>query len=65
MIPSEKDSEISKDNESILIELFFVIVIWGMEYAINLGGPDIKGYINWLEKNNYVSPLYFENKTEE
>lgn len=65
VIPSEKDSEISKDNESILIELFFVIVIWGMEYAINLGGPDIKGYTNWLEKNNCVSPLYFENKTEE
>lgn len=39
-------------------ELFSVICILGVEYTINLGGPEIDGYLKWLEENNYESPLY-------
>lgn len=38
-------------------ELFFVIAIFGMEYAINLGGSGMDGYKKWLEDNDHVSPL--------
>ncbi|MBN2606600.1 MAG: hypothetical protein JXR47_04615 [Thiotrichales bacterium] len=38
-------------------ELFFVVAIFGMEYAINLGGSGMDGYKEWLEENDYVSPL--------
>jgi len=38
-------------------ELFFVLVIFGVEYALNLEDPDVSGYIKW-EENNNKSPLY-------
>lgn len=39
-------------------EAYFVIAIFGMEFAVNIGGPDIAGYVSWLEQNEYVSLLY-------
>lgn len=33
-------------------ELYFIIIIFGDEYVINVGGPDIDGYKEWLRKNN-------------
>jgi len=39
-------------------ELFIVAIIFGVEFALNLGGPEIDGYIKWLEQNDYQSPLY-------
>jgi len=39
-------------------EWYFVLVIFGMEFTINLGGPDVDGYLSWLDTNNGVSPLY-------
>jgi hypothetical protein len=38
-------------------ETFFVFCIFGNEYAINVGGPSIKGYEQWLERNDGQSPL--------
>ena len=40
-------------------EFYFVLAIFGMEFTINMGGPDIEGYTKWLAQNNYVSPLYW------
>src|SRR5262249_2379214 len=40
-------------------EWFFVLAIFGLEFAINLGGPEIDGYHDWLTKHDHVSPLYF------
>lgn len=40
-------------------ELYFVIVLWGLEFAINLGGPCIEGYKTWLYEHDNISPLYF------
>jgi len=39
-------------------EWYFVLAIFGVEFAINLGGPDIDGYLRWLSANKDVSPLY-------
>jgi len=39
-------------------ELYFVIAIHGIEFAINLGGPEIDGYNDWLRSNAGESPLY-------
>ncbi len=41
-------------------ERFFVIAIFGVEFAINLAGPDISGYRRWLEQTGGLSPLYTE-----
>jgi hypothetical protein len=41
-------------------EMYFVLAILGVEYAINMGGPDIEGYGLWLKENNGCSPLYQE-----
>ena len=39
-------------------EWFLVVAIFGMEFAINYGGPVIEGYWRWLEENKNASPLY-------
>lgn len=39
-------------------ELYAVIAILGVEYTINLCGPEIDGYIGWLEEHEHGSPLY-------
>jgi HNH endonuclease len=39
-------------------ELFFVLAIFGLEFAINVGGPDIEGYHQWCEAHGNLSPLY-------
>lgn len=40
------------------MEFYFAVVIWGVEFVINIGGPDLIGYQQWLKQHNYVSPLY-------
>ena len=39
-------------------EYFVVVAIFGLEYAINLGGPELDGYCEWLKSNDGKSPLY-------
>ena len=39
-------------------EWYFVLALLGLELAINLGGPEIKGYEEWLAQNNRASILY-------
>jgi len=41
-------------------DMYFVISLWGIEYAINLAGPEIEGYKKWLADHDNVSPLYFK-----
>ncbi len=40
------------------LELYFVIAIFGIEYSINMAGPELEGYHTWLEENSHQSPLY-------
>ncbi|MCA9045461.1 MAG: hypothetical protein KDA69_14130, partial [Planctomycetaceae bacterium] len=37
-------------------EWYFVIAILGVEYSINLGGPEIEGYERWLADHDHESP---------
>ena len=45
-------------------EYYIVIAIFGVEYALNLGGPEIDGYRTWLSRNEDRSPLYFGRQNE-
>jgi hypothetical protein len=47
-------------------ELYFVFALFGLELVINVGGPQIDGYVKWLETHSGASPLYYgKNATEE
>lgn len=39
-------------------ELYGVVCIFGLEFAINIGGPEIDGYHHWLSQHSGRSPLY-------
>lgn len=39
-------------------EMYFVIAMFGTQYTINLGGPELEGFCDWLANNNNASPLY-------
>ncbi|MEM1483428.1 hypothetical protein V6615_00975 [Oscillospiraceae bacterium PP1C4] len=53
------DAKSANENECIQDELYFIVALWGIEYAINMGGPEIEGYQQWLINHNYISPLHF------
>jgi hypothetical protein len=44
-------------------ELYLVVVILGIEYAINMGEPETDGYVEWLREHSFKSPLYIDNIT--
>jgi hypothetical protein len=59
----EFGSEVQMVHESEILqttwgEWFFVLAIFGLEFVINYGGPEIEGYQRWLSENNGSSPLY-------
>jgi hypothetical protein len=37
--------------------LYFVMIIMGLEFAINLGESETDFYVNWLEANDGISPI--------
>lgn len=39
-------------------EMYFVLAIFGYEFVINMGGPDLGGWEEWLANNSDVSPLH-------
>ncbi len=39
-------------------EIYVVLVLFGVEFAMNLGGRVLDGYRKWLEQHNWASPLY-------
>ena len=39
-------------------EVYFIIAMFGIEYAICINHPLVDGYKDWLSKNNWISPLY-------
>lgn len=44
-------------DEIFYCELYFVVVIMGIEYVINIAEPEIDGYKNWLDENNQKCPI--------
>jgi hypothetical protein len=43
-------------------ELYAVVCVFGEEFTINYGGPEIEGYMNWLKVHGERSPLYLTDK---
>ncbi len=41
------------------LEYYFVLALFGIEMTINVGGPIIEGYLEWLQKHENMSPLYY------
>ncbi len=39
-------------------EMYFIVAIFGVQYSINLGGPEIDGFHCWLTSHDNASPLY-------
>ena len=50
-------TSIEKTKNMIFAEVYFVIVIMGVEYVINMGGNEIEMYNIWLKKNNNLCPI--------
>lgn len=48
-----------EDCGAVRSEVYFVLALFGLELAINMGGPETEGYETWLRSNGGVSPLYF------
>ena len=42
-------------------ELYAVLCLFGEEFAMNCGGPEIEGYEVWLEQHAWRSPLYLSD----
>ena len=42
-------------------ELYSVVCLFGEEFAINYAGPEIEGYMTWLNENDGKSPLYLKD----
>jgi HNH endonuclease len=45
--------------------LYLVIAIFGVEYAINMGEPEIDTYRNWMDRNAGLSALYPKGLNQE
>lgn len=43
-------------------ELYIVVCLFGVEFSMNMGGPELEGYRLWLERNDFKSPLYSGKK---
>ena len=55
----EVSGNIEKDANFVCAELYFIVDLWGIEFVINMAGPEIEGYKMWLREHNNISPLYF------
>jgi hypothetical protein len=43
-------------------EYYFVLAVFGLEFALNLGGAEIEGYHQWLARHDGKSPLFSGKK---
>jgi len=39
-------------------EYYFVFCLFGVEFVINYGGPELEGFHDWLRRHQNISPLY-------
>lgn len=54
----ESDFLVTPENE-----WYFALALFGLEFTINLGGPDVDGYLRWLHDNPGSTPLYSPNNS--
>ena len=50
-------------NENVEAEIYFIMSIAGIEYAICISAPDISEYQKWLEEHDGDSPLKDDAET--
>jgi hypothetical protein len=50
-------------NGNVEAEIYFVMAIAGIEYAICLSDPDISEYLKWIEEHKGLSPLEDDAET--
>lgn len=58
--PSGNTCDVSHEWRFLSIEegeLYFILVLFGIEYAINVGGPDTEGYRRWLSAHEQTPAL--------
>jgi hypothetical protein len=55
-IPDKKESNTG--------EYYAIIAIFGFEYGINLGGPELDGYLKWLKEHEFQSYLYIDKNKD-
>jgi hypothetical protein len=61
LIPVDDSVDILKDNP-VLAYSYFVFSLFGLEFVINMAGPDTDGleaYKIWLQEHDNISPLYY------
>lgn len=46
------------EGDTKYVILYFVVVLWGMEFAINMAEPEIDEYHRWVNQHGGLSPLY-------
>ncbi len=59
-----KDNALQVVHESDVLnistnEWYYVLALFGLEFAINYGGPFVEGYVIWLSQHHGISPLYY------
>ena len=54
--------DVGGEADKRYIILYFILVLWGMEFAINMAEPEINLYNYWLDEHDGLSPLYVEKK---
>ena len=42
--------------------VYFVVIIRGIEFTINLREPEIDTYYEWLKEHDGLSPLYYNDE---
>lgn len=40
-------------------EWYYILALFGLEFAFNYGGPFVEGYLKWLSQHDGTSPLYY------
>lgn len=53
---------IKYENNYCEAEIYFAMIILGVEYVICISDPDISGYNLWLAENNNKSPLFSDDE---
>jgi hypothetical protein len=67
--PDERGSIVQVVNEFDILqtdssEYYLILAIFGLEFAFNLGGSEVDGYLAWLDGHEGVSPLYWGKNAE-
>lgn len=52
----------STSTNKLVGEFYAVIAILGVEYVMDLGGPELDGYLKWQKENDGKSYLYIDKK---